>query len=191
MVREEKTLAFTIRISLIRKQDTFLWTTVNGGSTVATCVAEIKAVQIITTGVWHLSPLISLVSRPSSLCPQKKKGRGRPGISYHVMSQIVVNFNSVGPPNMQKCYHCNTEASSIDSRQRLQRRYLCWGRFVSKTPCLPSTQLQGELQGVWLLSTPMHAQLSCVYLPSTCDIIHIPDVPLAYFVFREEEAILP
>ena len=43
---------------------------------------------------------------------------------------------------------------------------------MSKTPRLPSTQLHGELQGVWLLSTPT-LQLSRVYLPSTCDITHV------------------
>ena len=81
----------------------------------------------------------------------------------------MVNFISVGPVvlhprilNMQTCsYHCN-KASSINSGQRLQQRYHCWGGFVSKTPRLPSTQLQGEFQGVWLLEYA-HAQLSHVY----------------------------
>ena len=89
---------------------------------------------------------------------------------------------------MLTSYWYNTKASSIDSGQRLQRRYLCWGGFVSKTPRLPSTQLHGELQGVWLLSTPT-LQLSRVYLPSTCDITHVitytrPSSLLFYFWVR-------
>ena len=59
---------------------------------------------------------------------------------------------------------------------------------MSKTPRLPSTQLHGELQGVWLLSTPT-LQLSRVYLPSTCDITHVitytrPSSLLFYFWVR-------
>ena len=49
---------------------------------------------------------------------------------------------------MLTSYHYNTKASSIDSRERLQRRYLCWGGFVSKTPRWSSTQLQGELHSI-------------------------------------------
>ena len=59
---------------------------------------------------------------------------------------------------------------------------------MSKTSRLPSTQLHGELQGVWLLSTPT-LQLSRVYLPSTCDITHVitytrPSSLLFYFWVR-------
>ena len=59
---------------------------------------------------------------------------------------------------------------------------------MSKTPRLPSTQLHGELQGVWLLSTPT-LQLSRVYLLSTCDITHVitytrPSSLLFYFWVR-------
>ena len=36
---------------------------------------------------------------------------------------------------------------------------------MSKTPRLPCTQLQGELQGVWLLSVCPRSIKSCLYTP--------------------------
>ena len=90
---------------------------------------------------------------------------------------------------MQTClrtsHHYNSKASSIHSRQRLQRRYLCWSGLVSKTPRLLSTQLHSSLpwpasflggERIWSASCsvvhyPRHACLSfttnCAYFCSS------------------------
>ena len=94
--------------------------------------------------------LASFPGLPLYVSRKKKEGRGRPGITYHVTD--ITNSISVGPidlhPPILNMLHHNTKTSSIDSWQRLQRRYL-WGRVCVKYSTLA---FHPASQWVWLLS---------------------------------------
>ena len=96
------------------------------------------------------------------------------------MSQIVVNFISMGPVdlhphirNMLTSYHYNTnKASSINSEQRLQRDTSAGAGLCQKLHAC-HTQLHMQLVAGSVVAEYIHVQLSRVYLPSTCDITHM------------------